>query len=243
MTAIEDVLSSELKWSSPRERHQISRMFAEKGFPGCVGLIDGTLIELLQRPRFDGETYYDRKANYSINAQIVCDHRRKITFLYCGLPGSVQDVSAARRSTLWKYLERDESVIFGREEYLLGDSGYIPMPHLVPAFKVSAANCEKSDFNNCLAHARVINEHCIGVLKSRWHSLKQLRTQLKSDGAVEHDPTPNENPTATGLGAGQSGTSLCNRVMENALRICRQHGGFLNRQRRMQDNNGVFHAP
>ncbi|KAL3679215.1 hypothetical protein R1sor_022171 [Riccia sorocarpa] len=177
---------------------------------------------------------------------------------FSGLPGSVQDVFAARRSTLWKYLERDESVIFGREEYLLGDSGYIPMPHLVPAFKVSAANREKSDFNNCLAHARVINEHCIGVLKSRWHSLKQLRTQLKcrrenriivkwikccvllhnfmlsmkddwtsADGAVEHDPTPNENPIATGLGAGQSGTSLRNRSQLSRQHALLQHSGAL----------------
>ncbi|KAL3685950.1 hypothetical protein R1sor_003972 [Riccia sorocarpa] len=179
LIAIEDMLRRELQWPTPQERQRISEAFTEKGFPGCVGLIDGTLVELVQRPHFDGETYYDRKSNYSLNVQIVCDHRRRILFLYSGLPGSVQDITAVRRSSLWKFLEREESTIFGRGEYLLGNSGYVPLPHLVPAFRLAGTDREKSDFNNCLAHARVINEHCIGVLKSRWHSLKQIRTQLK----------------------------------------------------------------
>ncbi|KAL3691343.1 hypothetical protein R1sor_004994 [Riccia sorocarpa] len=217
MTAIEDLLAGELKWPSPRERQVISEAFAEKGFPGCIGLIDGTLVELIQRPRFDGETYYDRKANYSVNAQV-----------------------------------REESVIFGREEYLLGDSGYIPMPHLVPAFKLSGTDREKSDFNNCIAHARVVNEHCIGVLKSRWHSLKRVRTQLKcmeenkivvkwikddwtiDDAPVEYDPAPNQNPADSGIRVEQRGVSTRDRVMRIALRTCRQPGGILNRQRRFE---------
>lgn len=32
----------------------------------------------------------------------------------------------------------------------------------------------------CVAKTWVTNEHCIGMLKSRWHSLKELRTQLKT---------------------------------------------------------------
>ncbi|KAL2632993.1 hypothetical protein R1flu_004472 [Riccia fluitans] len=42
------------------------------GFPGCIGLIDGTLIKLSQRPRDDGETYYDRKGDCAINAGPRC---------------------------------------------------------------------------------------------------------------------------------------------------------------------------
>lgn len=37
---------------------------------------------------------------------------------------------------------------------------------------------ENEAFNTCVTKCRVVNEHCIGVLKSRWHSLKHLRTQL-----------------------------------------------------------------
>lgn len=52
--------------------------------------------------------------------------------------------------------------LFGIEQYLLGDSRYISLPHLVCAFK-------RSDFHRdtCVAKYRVTNEHCIEVLKAR----------------------------------------------------------------------------
>ncbi|KAL3679715.1 hypothetical protein R1sor_022671 [Riccia sorocarpa] len=39
---------------------------------------------------------------------------------------------------------------------------------------------DKVSFNTCIAHARVGNEHCIGILKARLHSLKEIRTQLRN---------------------------------------------------------------
>lgn len=69
---------------------------------------------------------------------------------------------------------------FTQDEYLLGDSGYMALPHLVSTFKRTDSNPHKEDFNTCIAKCRVTNEHCIGVLKSRWHSLKDIRTQLWS---------------------------------------------------------------
>lgn len=59
------------------------------------------------------------------------------------------------------------------------------LSHLVPTFKRLDTNASKEDFNTCVAKCWVVNEHCIGVLKSRWHSLKNLRTQLnyKKDNA------------------------------------------------------------
>lgn len=55
------------------------------------------------------------------------------------------------------------------------------MDHLVCAYRRSDSNQLREDFNFCVAKARVTNEHCIGVLKSRWHSLRELLMQLKSD--------------------------------------------------------------
>lgn len=53
------------------------------------------------------------------------------------------------------------------------------IPHLVCSFKPVEIDFEKESFNMCIAKARITNEHCIGVLKSRWYSLKEIRTQLK----------------------------------------------------------------
>lgn len=45
---------------------------------------------------------------------------------------------------------------------------------------------DKEDFNTCVAKCLVTNEHCIGVLKSWWHSLKEIRVQFnqKKDSCV-----------------------------------------------------------
>jgi hypothetical protein len=36
----------------------------QEGFPGCVGFIDGTMIPLSQKPKINGEVYFDRKKRY-----------------------------------------------------------------------------------------------------------------------------------------------------------------------------------
>jgi hypothetical protein len=83
--ALQYALKGFLKWPNRSERQTLSSEFAKKGFPGCVGLIDGTYIPLSQRPKEGGECYYDRKSRYSINTQIICDHNRKILFVFTGM--------------------------------------------------------------------------------------------------------------------------------------------------------------
>ncbi|KAL3691189.1 hypothetical protein R1sor_004840 [Riccia sorocarpa] len=183
ITALEDALSNEVVWPDRVERRRISDVFAVKGFPGCIGLIDGTLLKLSQRPKEDGETYFDRKRNYSLNAQIVCDDKRRILYFFSGMPGSSADSTCLRRSSLYQVLKTEtyvNSQFFDSGQYLLADSGYVPLPHLVCAYRNATGSAEREVFNTCVAQARVINEHAIGVLKSRWHSLKEIRVQLKN---------------------------------------------------------------
>lgn len=77
-------LKDQIKWPTGRDRTPVLDAFARLGFRGCIGLIDGSLMPLTQRPHLHGECYYDRKSRYSINAQVVCKHQRKITYLYTG---------------------------------------------------------------------------------------------------------------------------------------------------------------
>ncbi|KAL3679785.1 hypothetical protein R1sor_022741 [Riccia sorocarpa] len=56
LIALEDVLRRELEWPRAPERHRISEAFANKGFPGYVGLIDGTLDEWTSADGIDGYT-------------------------------------------------------------------------------------------------------------------------------------------------------------------------------------------
>lgn len=34
-------------------------------------MVDGTFIPLFQKPTYFGETFFDRKSNYSLNVQII----------------------------------------------------------------------------------------------------------------------------------------------------------------------------
>lgn len=93
---------------------------------------------------------------------------------------SCLDLTCLRKSPLWSKLVQVHGNSFDGGQYLLGDSNYIAIPHLVCSFKFQVdIDSNKEAFNMCVAKARVTNEHCIDVLKSRWHSLKEIQSQLK----------------------------------------------------------------
>ncbi|MBW0461532.1 hypothetical protein O181_001247 [Austropuccinia psidii MF-1] len=56
--------SSYLAWPNHDERRELSQVMQAKGFPGCLGFIDGSLIPLSQRPPDYSEAYFDRKHKY-----------------------------------------------------------------------------------------------------------------------------------------------------------------------------------
>ena len=59
--ALTDVQHDWINWPTPERRAEIGQVMREEGFPGCVGFIDGTTINLSQKPAHNGETYFDRK--------------------------------------------------------------------------------------------------------------------------------------------------------------------------------------
>ncbi|KAL3677662.1 hypothetical protein R1sor_020618 [Riccia sorocarpa] len=95
MTALESAMVHEIAWPNRQERAVNSAHFAELGFLGCIGLVDGTLVKLSQQPRDDGETYFDRK-----------------------MPSSCHDLTCLRRSSLWGRLGSTQ--YFDNGQYLLG---------------------------------------------------------------------------------------------------------------------------
>jgi hypothetical protein len=43
-----------VKWPDAERRLEISQAFTEFGFPGCLGIVDGSLIPLTDKPLVDG---------------------------------------------------------------------------------------------------------------------------------------------------------------------------------------------
>ncbi|GMF27024.1 unnamed protein product [Phytophthora fragariaefolia] len=152
----------------------------------CVGFIDGTSIPLSQKPAVDGACYVDRKHRYSVNAQVVCDDRRRIIAFYSDWPGSSADSTVYKEMAIAK--AECKPYFISQGEYLIADSAYpadVEYNTLVPAYKANMKGLDNEDFNTCVAHVRVVNEHTIGVLKGRWSSLKELRIQIRKKTDME----------------------------------------------------------
>ncbi|GJJ74991.1 nuclease HARBI1 [Entomortierella parvispora] len=196
-----------LSWpiAEERQEHATCAKIAGKGFVGCVGFVDGTTVPFEQRPEAQGDFYYDRHGKYSLNVQVVCDIDKRITFLYLGYSGKYTASSCDERfhektltylncvgrchdyfvfckSGLWT----QQHLFFDEGQYLLADSAYPISTVTVPVIKGQAGlTPDGRDFNRCVANLRACNEHCIGMLKGRWRSLKQLpvRIHARSEAA------------------------------------------------------------
>ncbi|KAI7964478.1 hypothetical protein MJO29_002576 [Puccinia striiformis f. sp. tritici] len=160
-----------VQWPNRERRAEISEVLRMEGFEGCMGFVDGTTIPLFQRPGFDGETFFDRKKRYSLNAQIVCDCDKYITSFLTRWPGSCGDSKVYKRMQL----HVNSSEYFDEGQYLLADSAYELTNTVIPSYKSPASNSSiNTEFNYCVAKARVRNEHTIGILKARWSSLREM---------------------------------------------------------------------
>eukprot|EP00057_Strongylocentrotus_purpuratus_P021852 XP_011676326.1 PREDICTED: putative nuclease HARBI1 [Strongylocentrotus purpuratus] len=67
------------------------------GMPNVVGAVDGTHVELHGAPLLDDEYIYtNRKGKHSINVQLICNARYKITNVCARWPGSTHDSRVLR---------------------------------------------------------------------------------------------------------------------------------------------------
>ena len=175
--AIVDLKERYVNWPTKEERLEIEAEFDEVGFGGCVGVIDGTLMILQNRPEKDGSDYYNRKGSYGISALLICDLNKKIQYLYTGWPGCSHD----QRLTSNCAIGQSPKDFFSNGQYLMADSAFSPTINMVPAFKKnrnSTLTDEQQAFNRHLSGVRVVIENCIGLLKNRFQSLKGLRLQV-----------------------------------------------------------------
>ncbi len=169
-----------VKSPSQQEFQDIAHEFYRKsGFPGIVGVLDGTHIRIQAPPGPYSELYRNRKDYFSINAQIMCDPDLRIRNLVTRWYGSAHDARIFNESALRTF---SESLL--TENYLLGDSGYGCSSGLLTPFLHPANNAEEA-YNNSHRRARNTIERCIGVWKRRFTVLKTgLRVKLERCPAI-----------------------------------------------------------
>ena len=175
LLAILALESRTVVWPTKEKKQTIKRAIKKKfTFNHCIGFVDGTLLPLYQAPSEHAADYYSRKGFYAISAMVVCDEKKKITYISAGLPGCSHDQRVYNNTEL----VLQSGNYFEGNEYLISDSGLKSTNTVVSSFKTppkGRLNAKQEYFNLMIAKARVLNEHCIGILKGRFQSLRQLR--------------------------------------------------------------------
>ncbi|KAI5830830.1 hypothetical protein K523DRAFT_271410 [Schizophyllum commune Tattone D] len=85
-------------------------------------MVDGTLVPLYTRPYFFGESYFDRKCNYSLNIQVVNTPDLRIIDFGYGFTGSTHDSSAWTKTSFYQ----DPARYLQGNEFIWADSAYPP---------------------------------------------------------------------------------------------------------------------
>ncbi|XP_065366314.1 putative nuclease HARBI1 [Calliphora vicina] len=175
--AMYNVLCSE--WISfpteENEKDEIKKFFYNKtGFPGLIGYIDGTHINIISPEKEVQFKYRNRKGFYSLNATVVCDHKLRIRYISSHLQGSVHDSLVWNTSYLKQFL-RDQYDNGERNTSLLGDAGYPLEQFLITPFRSTVEGSSESRFNYIHARTRNIVERTIGVLKNRFRCILGAR--------------------------------------------------------------------
>ncbi len=150
-----------------------SNRLARKGFPGGIGVVDGSSAPFYDKPLDCPEDYYSRKQEYAMHFQLVVDDTKRIIHLYTGMPASVHDSTAYRRSDL----------NIPPERYILGDSAYANTDFVITPFRQRTGPRPPKEriFNEQLSHVRICVEHAIGILKNRFQSLRELRIRVDKE--------------------------------------------------------------
>ena len=142
----------------------IKAPFDEGGFPGVVGLIDGTHISI-RAPMEEPEAYINRKKFHSINVQVICDENMVFTnHSLAGWPGSVHDSRVLRNSTVYNTAANK----FPANTHLLGDGGYPLQTWLMTPYRNNGhLTADEIFFNTVLSSNRQTVERSIRLLKGR----------------------------------------------------------------------------
>ncbi|KAI5641899.1 DDE superfamily endonuclease domain-containing protein [Phthorimaea operculella] len=139
------------------------------GIPHTLGAVDGTHISIhkppINHPTAPGSLFYNRKGYYSINCQMICDAKSRITSVNPNFPGSTHDAAIWQSSNVHQYL-KDQYVDHRPMEWLLGDKGYPLLPWLMTPLAEVGAGTPEERYNKMHSHARVVIEMTFGRLKT-----------------------------------------------------------------------------
>ncbi|KIJ67140.1 hypothetical protein HYDPIDRAFT_74457, partial [Hydnomerulius pinastri MD-312] len=133
---------------------------------------DGSAIKLYAKPGLYGESFFDRKSNYSLNCQLVImPHNLLIVDYALGHPRSVHDAYAFQATRIAK--QPDALMPLGH--WTWADTAYPSEKWCVVPFKrtkASALTRKQNTYNRF---------HAFAALKGRFQSLRELRHNIQTE--------------------------------------------------------------
>nr|XP_024219985.1 putative nuclease HARBI1 [Halyomorpha halys] len=170
-------------WLSEAKRNKtISSTLDE--LPHCIGYVDGTEIALAEKPSIDPDSYYSRKQQFSLKAQIVCDYKLQVRHFICGFPGSVHD----QRIFNYSSIDKKSSNYFSGMQWIAGDTAYALKPYVLSPFKTPPGGNlteRQKKFNAHFSKYRVRVEHTLGIIKEKFNSLKELKIRISNKESIK----------------------------------------------------------
>ncbi|XP_061184381.1 putative nuclease HARBI1 [Saccostrea echinata] len=147
-------------------RRNQEHFFQIAGFPGIVGAIDGTHVQIIA-PRNNENEFVNRHHYHSLNVQVVFDTQYKLIDIVAKWPASTHDARILNESGLRVLFENGHIPV---HTHLLGDSGYPSRRWLLTPFRIPQPG-PQTNSNNAHKRTRSIVERGIGQLKRRFHVL------------------------------------------------------------------------
>lgn len=160
-----------IKWPRGEKAiHVIETFQKAKGFPGVIGAVDGSLIQI-RASKEDAASYICKKNYPPIHLQAVCNAESVFTHCYAGHAGSMHDARVFRNSFLAEFIQRPDEY-FPFDSHLLGDAAYPIHAHVIVPFRDNGhLSARQKNFNYCLSSTRMAIERAFGLLKMRFRIL------------------------------------------------------------------------
>lgn len=151
------------------QRDKIKEGFYRKyHFPDTIGCLDGTHVEIVC-PRDDEEAFYNRKGQYSINAQMICDSDMKIIAICCRFGGAASNAYIWNKMNIRSFIENTSRQ--GESGWIIADTKYPQRAWIMTPIVHAQQGTPESQYNHFLGRTKSCIDRCISILKSRWQCL------------------------------------------------------------------------
>lgn len=170
-----DKLAHEVKFpATDMECKAVAARFQQKnGFPGIVGAIDGTRVNI-SRPKTEPDAWVDRKGHHSISITAVVDSDKRFLYYSVGCPGSLHDQRVLRLGYLTERLAPLSNIY-----HLIGDSAYHLTTKMMVPYPANTQTEKEKAYNYKHSCNRLVVEHAFGLLKTKFpriHGILQVKS-------------------------------------------------------------------